>query len=118
MTHSCLARRSSDLAAGSTHVLIDMPVGPTATVRGEAAAHSLGPRLAHPAGALGLQLGIHRSDGSQPVGRGIGPALEAHDVHTSLRDAANAPTRPRERAHALSADLPAIARVHKPVPHA
>src|SRR3546814_2882431 len=82
-----------------------MPVGPTAKVRGEAAAHSLGTRLAHTAGALGLQLGIHRSDGSQPVGRGIGPALEAHDVLKVLRNAADAPADLRERALALSAAL-------------
>src|SRR3546814_4132078 len=88
---------SKKIAAGSTHVLIDMPVGPTAKVRGEAAAHSLGPRLAHTAGALGLQLGIHRSDGKQPVGRGSGPALEAHDVPKVLRHAADAPHRPEER---------------------
>ncbi|HDX0915394.1 TPA: thymidine phosphorylase, partial [Stenotrophomonas maltophilia] len=87
---------SKKIAAGSTHVLIDMPVGPTAKVRGEAAAHSLGTRLAHTAGALGLQLGIHRSDGTQPVGRGIGPALEAHDVLKVLRNAADAPADLRE----------------------
>jgi thymidine phosphorylase len=96
---------SKKIAAGSTHVLIDMPVGPTAKVRGEAAAHSLGTRLAHTAGALGLQLGIHRSDGTQPVGRGIGPALEAHDVLKVLRNAADAPADLRERALALSAAL-------------
>jgi len=96
---------SKKIAAGSTHVLIDMPVGPTAKVRSEAAAHSLGARLAHTAGALGLQLGIHRSDGTQPVGRGIGPALEAHDVLKVLRNAADAPADLRERALALSAAL-------------
>ena len=82
---------SKKIAAGSTHVLIDMPVGPTAKVRSEAAADSLGSRLAHTASALGLQLAIHRSDGTQPVGRGIGPALEAHDVLKVLRNATDAP---------------------------
>ena len=96
---------SKKIAAGSTHVLIDMPVGPTAKVRSEAAAHSLGSRLAHTAAALGLQLGIHRSDGTQPVGRGIGPALEAHDVLKVLRNATDAPADLRERALALSAAL-------------
>ena len=93
---------SKKIAAGSTHVLIDMPAGPTAKVRSEAAAHSLGSRLAHTAAALGLQLGIHRSDGTQPVGRGIGPALEAHDVLKVLRNAEMHPPTVRERALALS----------------
>lgn len=96
---------SKKIAAGSTHVLIDMPVGPTAKVRGEAAAHSLGTRLGHTGAALGLHLGIHRTDGTQPVGRGIGPALEAHDVLKVLRNAADAPADLRERALALSAAL-------------
>ena len=96
---------SKKIAAGSTHVLIDMPVGPTAKVRSEAAANSLGTRLVHTAAALGLHLGIHRTDGTQPVGRGIGPALEAHDVLKVLRNAADAPADLRERALALSAAL-------------
>src|SRR3546814_3762786 len=36
---------SKKIAAGSTHVLIDMPVGPTAKVRGEAAADRKSTRL-------------------------------------------------------------------------
>ncbi|HWK49823.1 MAG TPA: thymidine phosphorylase, partial [Steroidobacter sp.] len=71
---------SKKVAAGSTHVLIDMPVGPTAKVRSDSSADSLAARLRHTAEAVGLQLGIYRSDGTQPVGVGIGPALEARDV--------------------------------------
>ena len=39
------------------------------------------------------------------MGRGIGPALEAHDVLKVLRNAADAPADLRERALALSAAL-------------
>src|SRR3546814_1876263 len=45
---------SKKIAAGSTHVLIDIPVVPTAKVRGEVAAHSLGPRLSHTAADIGI----------------------------------------------------------------
>lgn len=96
---------SKKVAAGSTHVLIDMPVGPTAKVRSGIAADSLGARLAGSASALGLQLGIHRSDGTQPVGRGIGPALEARDVLKVLRNEADAPADLRERALVLAGAL-------------
>ena len=96
---------SKKVAAGSTHVLIDMPVGPTAKVRSGIAADSLGARLAGSASALGLQLGIHRSDGTQPVGRGIGPALEAQDVLKVLRNEADAPADLRERALVLAGAL-------------
>jgi len=89
---------SKKVAAGSSHVLIDMPVGPTAKVRSNAAADALGRRLAFVGEAMGLRVGIHVSDGRQPVGRGIGPALEAHDVVAVLRNHPNAPADLRERA--------------------
>ena len=91
---------SKKAAAGSTHVVIDVPVGPTAKVRSAQAADSLSGRLRAAAAALGLQLRIEQTDGSQPVGRGIGPALEARDVLAVLRG--NGPLDLRERAVRLA----------------
>ncbi|MSU92190.1 thymidine phosphorylase, partial [Rhodobacteraceae bacterium 2CG4] len=82
---------SKKAAAGATHVLIDMPVGPTAKVRSAGAAEALGARLSSVAKALGLNLALHISDGVAPVGRGIGPALEALDVLAVLRRTREAP---------------------------
>lgn len=96
---------SKKIAAGSSHVLIDMPVGPTAKVRSDASADSLTARLRSTASALGLQLGVYRSDGMQPVGVGIGPALEARDVLKVLRNDPDAPTDLRDRALALAGAL-------------
>lgn len=89
---------SKKVAAGSTHVLIDIPVGPTAKIRTPAAADAIARRLAFVGEAMGLRVGIHLSDGRQPVGWGIGPALEAHDVLAVLRNEAGAPDDLRERA--------------------
>jgi len=86
---------SKKAAAGSTHVVIDMPAGPTAKVRSREAAASLSARLRAAAAALGLQLRIEQTDGSQPVGRGIGPALEARDVLAVLQGAGPADLRER-----------------------
>ena len=91
---------SKKAAAGSTHVVIDVPVGPTAKVRSARAADSLSGRLRAAAAALGLQLRIEQTDGSQPVGRGIGPALEARDVLAVLQG--NGPLDLRERAVRLA----------------
>jgi thymidine phosphorylase len=96
---------SKKIAAGSTHVLIDMPVGPSAKVRGEAAADSLAARLLGTASALGLHLAVDRADGTQPVGIGIGPALEARDVLRVLRNEPDAPSDLRDRAVALAGAL-------------
>jgi thymidine phosphorylase len=89
---------SKKVAAGATHVLIDMPVGPTAKVRSLDAALSLQARLLTTAQALGLHATVLQTDGRQPVGYGIGPVLEARDVLRVLRSAADAPADLRERA--------------------
>lgn len=96
MVASVLSKKA---AAGSTHVVLDLPVGPTAKVRSAAAAHRLQRLLEQTAHAIGLKIRILISDGHQPVGRGIGPALEARDVLAVLRNEAGAPQD--LRAHAL-----------------
>jgi thymidine phosphorylase len=96
---------SKKIAAGSTHTLIDVPVGPTAKVRSAEAAQVLSARLEAVARALGVHAKVHVSDGTQPVGRGIGPALEARDVMAVLRGDADAPADLRERSLALAAEV-------------
>ncbi len=96
---------SKKVAAGSTHLVLDLPVGPTAKVRSEADAESLGAHLEDVATALGLRATIVRSDGRQPVGRGIGPALEARDVIAVLQGEPTAPTDLQTRAVMLAGAL-------------
>lgn len=93
---------SKKAAAGSTHVVIDMPIGPTAKVRSPAAARALAARLRHVAQAIGLQVEVVEGDGNQPVGRGIGPALEARDVLAVLEGDPGAPADLQDRALVLA----------------
>jgi len=96
---------SKKVAAGATHVLIDIPVGPTAKVRQEDMAQRLGAQLIATGAALGLTVQVQCSDGTQPVGFGIGPALEARDVLRVLRRDSAAPQDLRTRALALAGSL-------------
>lgn len=96
---------SKKVAAGSTHVVIDMPVGPTAKVRTTEAADALARRLEAVGKAVGLRIHVERTDGTQPVGRGIGPALEARDVLAVLQGHASAPHDLRERAVLLAGSV-------------
>jgi thymidine phosphorylase len=96
---------SKKLAAGSTHLLLDMPVGPTAKVRSAQAAEVLGAKLRTVAEELGLMMRILVTDGSQPVGSGIGPALEARSVLAVLEKHADAPADLRERSLQLAGAL-------------
>ncbi len=93
---------SKKIAAGATHVVIDIPVGPTAKVRSEAAAQHLADRLIATAAEFGIVVRCLFTDGSQPVGRGIGPALEARDVLAVLQGDPAAPQDLRDRAVLLA----------------
>jgi thymidine phosphorylase len=88
---------SKKVAAGSTDVIIDLPVGDTAKVRSVTAAASLSENLVAVAAEFGLRVEVVISDGTQPVGRGLGPALEARDVLAVLRGEPDAPPDLRER---------------------
>jgi thymidine phosphorylase len=96
---------SKKIAAGSSHLVLDIPVGPTAKVRGAQAAASLAELLVDVAGHFGLKARALIGDGSQPIGRGIGPALEARDVLAVLQGAPDAPADLRARAVALAGAL-------------
>lgn len=93
---------SKKIAAGSTHTIIDIPVGETAKVRDRETADRLVEIMTHTGDALGLNVHVAITDGSQPVGRGIGPALEARDVLAVLQDGPDAPRDLRDRAALLA----------------
>ena len=96
---------SKKAAAGSNYVVIDMPIGDTAKIRGIEAANQLKIEMEKVAHAIGIKLKIVITDGTQPVGRGIGPALEARDILSVLRNEANAPIDLKERAILLAGEL-------------
>jgi thymidine phosphorylase len=102
MIASMLAKKA---AAGATHVVIDLPIGATAKVRSEVQARRIIAALTMTGAELGLAIAVIQSDGAQPVGRGIGPALEARDVLAVLRNEAGAPADLRARGVTLSGQL-------------
>jgi len=78
---SIMAKKKS---IGSDYVVIDIPVGAGAKI----ATRDKGEALAHKFIQLGDRIGIDVdclvTDGSEPIGRGIGPALECRDVLACL----------------------------------
>ncbi|MEQ8419221.1 MAG: thymidine phosphorylase family protein [Arenibacter algicola] len=96
---------SKKAAAGSTHVVIDIPVGETAKVRSLATAQQLQEQLENVGNTVGLKVKVVITDGSQPVGRGIGPNLEAIDILSVLRNEERAPKDLKERALFLAGEL-------------
>ena len=96
---------SKKIAAGSSHLVLDLPVGRTAKIRERPEAEELGLRLKSVAEHFGLKTRVMITDGSAPVGRGIGPALEARDIIAVLGQHADAPADLRDRALSLSGEL-------------
>jgi len=93
---------SKKLAAGSSHLLIDIPVGPTAKVRHMREALALRKLFEFVGDRLNIHLEVVITDGRQPIGRGIGPALEARDVMQVLENDPNAPADLRQKSLQLA----------------
>lgn len=77
---------SKKIAAGSTHILIDIPYGPSAKTKTLETATSLKRDFETLGKKLGAHVYVNISNGTQPVGRGVGPALEAQDVVDVLQN--------------------------------
>lgn len=96
---------SKKKAAGSTHVLIDIPIGQGAKIENLESAQHLGSRFSK----VGTQMGLHVktvfTEGSQPIGNGIGPGLEARDVLKVLKNEPDAPQDLKEKSILLAAEM-------------
>ncbi len=74
---SVLAKKK---AVGSDTVLIDIPVGEEAKIKEDDKAQETADLFEKLGSRLDMDIITLISDGSEPIGRGIGPALEARDV--------------------------------------
>ena len=93
---------SKKVAAGSTHLLLDIPIGPSAKVRSMPEAQRLRRLFEYVASRMNLAIDVVITDGRQPIGRGIGPVLEARDVMQVLENEPNAPMDLRQKALRLA----------------
>jgi thymidine phosphorylase len=89
---------SKKVSAGSTHVIVDLPWGPRTKLKTEADARALGDLFEYVGAGLGLHVKALATSGSGPIGRGIGPALEARDVGFVLDNHPDAPADLRAKA--------------------
>ncbi len=99
MLASILAKKK---AVSATHVLIDIPCGPDVKVKNKKDALRLKKRFIKIGHLLGMKIKVILTDGSQPIGNGIGPVLECLDVLKVLKSDTDAPPDLREKALYLS----------------
>lgn len=96
---------SKKVSAGASHVVIDIPVGSTAKIRTMEEAKMLVEYFEKVGKVIGLKVKALITDGTQPVGRGIGPALEAMDVISTLKNEPGAPQDLKKRSIQLAGEL-------------
>ncbi len=96
---------SKKVAAGSNHLLIDIPIGVTAKIKSVQQASVLEKILVEIAGDFSVKTNVIFTDGTQPIGRGIGPALEARDVLSVLSCSPDAPVDLRDKALTLAGQI-------------
>lgn len=81
MLASVMAKKRS---VGSDYIIIDIPVGKGAKVVSTERANDLAHKFIELGKRLGVSVECLITDGSAPIGFGIGPALEARDVLLAL----------------------------------
>ncbi|AMN43862.1 phosphonate metabolism protein/1,5-bisphosphokinase (PRPP-forming) PhnN [Rhodoplanes sp. Z2-YC6860] len=96
---------SKKVSAGVTHVVVDLPYGPYAKLKTEQQAIETADLLRTVGEALGLKVEACPSPGDQPIGRGIGPALEVRDVMAVLEGRPDAPDDLRNKALAFASRI-------------
>ncbi len=99
---SILAKKKS---VSATHVIIDVPVGRGAKITDMKHAHMLKQKFEQLGKRLRMKILVVITDGSQPVGNGIGPSLEARDVLWTLKNSPRGSALLREKTLFMAAGL-------------
>ncbi len=94
---------SKKKAIGATHVVIDIPTGSGAKIKTTAEAYTLASDFVHLGKHLDMKVECALTFGEQPLGCGIGPALEAREALSTLMG--DGPADVREKAVILAGML-------------
>ena len=79
------------LATGVTHLVVDIPVGVSARIKSTNEALRLRKMIEYIGDSLSIEIDAVITDGSEPIGNGIGSVLEARDIMKILRNKEDAP---------------------------
>ncbi len=104
---SILAKKKS---VSTTHLLIDIPVGRGAKIEKKKDAKELKRRFEIIGKKLGFVIKVVITNGKQPIGNGIGPALEARDVLKVLKNDKDAPLDLKEKSIYIAGEILELAK--------
>ncbi len=93
------------VATGVKCLIIDMPVGPTTKIPNMEIARELETKFKYLAKKFGIKIKVIMIKTEDPVGRGVGPALEARDVLRVLQQKDNYPADLANKSIHLAGEL-------------
>ena len=99
---SVMAKKYS---VSSNHVLIDIPMGPEVKAKNKKQAKHLKRMFEYVGKHLDMNVKVIITDGTHPIGNGIGPLLEARDVMAVLRNDPQAPQDLRRKSLEMAGTL-------------
>ncbi len=99
---SILAKKKS---VSATHVFIDIPIGRGAKITTKKHGTVLKKRFEELGKLLGMKLKVRLTDGTEPIGNGIGPALEARDILWTLQNSSKGSDLLRKKSLRIASDL-------------
>lgn len=100
MLASILAKKKS---VGAQYVAIDIPIGKGVKIEDKAEAAELAKEFVSIGKRLGMKIQVLVTDGNEPIGRGVGPALECADVLSVLGN--DGPLDLREKSCMLAGEI-------------
>jgi len=93
------------VAMGIKYLVIDLPVGPTAKIHRVSDAKKIERTMKYLAKLFGIKIKVDINEALKPIGRGVGPALEARDVLRVLQRKEHRPLDLEEKALELAGEL-------------
>jgi len=93
------------VASDVKYLIIDMPVGAFVKIPNMRTAHALEKRFIALGKKFGIKVQVMITRAKEPVGRGVGPALEARDVLRVLQQTEHRPTDLEKKALMLAGNL-------------
>jgi len=100
-----IAIMAKKIAVGATHLVIDVPVGPTMKVQHFTDAELIGKKFSYLADKFGMKITVDINETMQNAGFGVGPVLEAHDVFEVLEQKKDRPMALEQKALRLAGKL-------------
>ncbi len=93
------------VASGATHVVFDIPVGPTMKIEHFKDAEIIARKFTFLADKFGMKVVLDTNEALENAGRGVGPVLEARDVFSVLKQEKDRPIALEAKALRLAGKL-------------